>query len=236
MVPPTMNLDLRLVSFALCPYVQRAVIMLREKNTPHRTEYVDLQDKPDWFLQLSPRGKVPVLVADGIPIFESHAICEFLEEIVPEPPMFPSDPVLRARDRAWFVFASEDLLSNQYALQYEAEEAKVKKAILHLETKYARLEKELQGRSFLSGDGTRFGLADVACAPALYKARDLKKRGLVDLLAKTPHVMAWSERILSRPSVENSVPEDYEARFDAGLAQRGGWLVQHHQVLGPVNP
>lgn len=50
-----------LVSFALCPYVQRAAIVLAEKNVPFTRIDVDLDDKPDWFRAISPLGKVPLL-------------------------------------------------------------------------------------------------------------------------------------------------------------------------------
>ena len=52
-----------LVSLALCPYVQRAAIVLHEKGVPFERRDVDLADKPDWFLRVSPLGKTPVLLA-----------------------------------------------------------------------------------------------------------------------------------------------------------------------------
>ena len=59
------NHDLELISFKLCPFVQRTVITLEKKNAPYRIRYVDLADPPDWFLQLSPSKKVPLLRIDG---------------------------------------------------------------------------------------------------------------------------------------------------------------------------
>lgn len=61
---------LKLISFDLCPYVQRAIVMLKEKHLEPEEVYIDLSAKPDWFSAISPRGKVPVLVADDVPIFE----------------------------------------------------------------------------------------------------------------------------------------------------------------------
>ena len=68
--------ELKLISHHLCPYVQRARIVLEEKSVPHELEFVDLADKPDWFLEISPLGKVPVLLVDGQPLFESVVIAE----------------------------------------------------------------------------------------------------------------------------------------------------------------
>ena len=66
---------LKLISHKLCPYVQRAVIALTEKGVPFERIDIDLANKPDWFLKISPLGKVPVLLvetADGeAALFES---------------------------------------------------------------------------------------------------------------------------------------------------------------------
>ena len=51
---------LKLISHKLCPYVQRAVIALSEKGVPFERIDIDLANKPDWFLKVSPLGKTPV--------------------------------------------------------------------------------------------------------------------------------------------------------------------------------
>ena len=53
--------SLRLISHKLCPYVQRAVIVATEKDIPFHRVDIDLANKPDWFLAISPTGKVPLL-------------------------------------------------------------------------------------------------------------------------------------------------------------------------------
>ena len=90
---------LTLVSHHLCTYVQRAAIALAEKGVPFDRDYVDLSAKPEWFRQLSPLGKVPLLQVDGdAVIFESAVICEYLEDTQPHP-LHPADPLQRARRR-----------------------------------------------------------------------------------------------------------------------------------------
>lgn len=85
---------LKLISHPLCPFVQRAAIVLLEKGVAFERIQVDLAAKPDWFLALSPTGKVPLLLAgrpDGseVAIFESMVICEYLEETRSGAPMYP---------------------------------------------------------------------------------------------------------------------------------------------------
>ena len=85
-----MSQKLVLISHALCPYVQRAVIALLEKNIAFERVDIDLGNKPDWFLKVSPLGKTPVLLVDGQPIFESAVICEYLEDTL-SPRLHPAE-------------------------------------------------------------------------------------------------------------------------------------------------
>src|SRR3984893_3797568 len=96
---------LKLISHKLCPYVQRAVIALTEKGTAFERVDIDLANKPDWFLALSPLGKTPVLQVGDVPIFESAVILEYLEETEPRP-LHPADALTRAEHRGWIEFGS----------------------------------------------------------------------------------------------------------------------------------
>ncbi|WP_197470558.1 glutathione S-transferase family protein, partial [Erythrobacter sp. HI0019] len=104
--------DLTLVSHHLCPYVQRAAIALSEKGTGYDRSYIDLAQKPDWFIVISPLGKVPLLLVkqgeDRHVIFESAVILEYLDDTV-APKLHPDDPLERARHRAWIDFGSSIL-------------------------------------------------------------------------------------------------------------------------------
>lgn len=86
---------LELISFKTCPFVQRVAIILLEKNIPFKTTYIDLHNKPDWFLKISPMGKVPVLRVNEYTLFESAVINEYLNETYP-PVMHPDDPIQKS--------------------------------------------------------------------------------------------------------------------------------------------
>jgi len=96
---------LRLISHKLCPYVQRAVIALSEKGVAFERIDIDLANKPDWFLAISPLGKTPVLQVGDVAIFESAVILEYLEETQPHQ-VHPADPLRRAEHRGWIEFGS----------------------------------------------------------------------------------------------------------------------------------
>ena len=155
----------RLISFKLCPYVQRAAIVLAEKGISFERVDIDLDNKPDWFLALSPLGKVPVLVveSDGRQevLFESAVIAEYLDETL-APRLHPADPLERARHRAWIEFASATLadLYRFYAGDRSAFEiARPKRST----GRCRRLEAELGEGPFFAGEG--FSLVDAAFAP-----------------------------------------------------------------------
>ena len=85
-----------LVSFKTCPWVQRAAIVLREKRIEFEFRHIDPDNRPDWFLAISPHRKVPVLrVDDRVSLFESNAIAEYLDETI-APRLHPEDPLERA--------------------------------------------------------------------------------------------------------------------------------------------
>src|SRR5215469_13519054 len=79
-----------LVSFKTCPWVQRAAIVLREKNIDFEFRHIDRDNRPDWFLAISPHKKGPVLrLDDKISLFESSAMSEFLDETT-QPQLHPA--------------------------------------------------------------------------------------------------------------------------------------------------
>src|ERR1700750_736133 len=129
---------LKLISYKLCPYVQRAVIALTEKSVPFERIAVSLATKPDWFLTISPLGKTPVLVVGDHAIFESAVILEYLEETGPKP-MHPSDALRRAEHRAFIEYGSA-VLNDIAGLYSTPDEAAFKAKATQLEQRFARLE------------------------------------------------------------------------------------------------
>src|SRR6266478_2210236 len=112
---------LTLVSYDLCPYVQRAAIALAEKGVDFRRVDVDLSDKPEWFRAISPLGKAPLLRVGNDVLFESAPIVEYIEETTPKP-LHPDDPIERAKHRAWMEFGSA-VLSDIWVLETTADQA-----------------------------------------------------------------------------------------------------------------
>src|SRR5438034_9225268 len=146
---------LKLISHKLCPYVQRAVIALTEKGVAFERIDIDLANKPDWFLSISPLGKTPVLQIGDVAIFESAVILEYLEETQPNP-LHPADPLARATHRGWIDFGSA-FLNDIWALYTAPDAAAFSAKVAALREKFVRVEARLKGPWF---DGGRFSLVD----------------------------------------------------------------------------
>ena len=217
---------LKLVSFDLCPYVERSRIVLLEKGVPHEVEYIDLADKPAWFLSISPMGRVPVLLVDGRPIFESMVINELIEELHPRPAMFPSDPVGRAEARAWIVFANDVVMPESVAamtaLAGGAGGDALARPLAALRDAFGKLEAQVRRGGGPFFQGTAFGLVDAAYAPFFRRWREAERwgPGEAGLLASFPAVSAWVDALLLRPSVAQAAPDQVGPRTRQRFAER----------------
>jgi len=204
-----------LVSHALCPYVQRAAIVLAEKGVPFVRRDVDLANKPDWFLAVSPLGKTPVLLVAGRAIFESAVICEYLDET--EPPMLhPADPLERARHRAWMEYGSS-LLNAIAALYNGPTEEKLEASSRELRIRFERVEAELGGGPLFAGP--RFSMVDAVFAP-IFRYFDVLERLGIDVLSDLGAVERWRDSLAARESVRRAVAADYDERLLDFIVER----------------
>ena len=173
-----------------CPYCARVRIVLAEKDVPHETVTIDLENRPAWLVERNPpQGRVPVLEEDGWVLPESVAIDEYIEERYPEPALLPADPGERAAVRV-LVERFDDLGKPYYALRRgeEGAEARVSEAL-------AGLDAFLATMPFLSGRA--YGLADVAYLPWLFRLRDLMGFSL----AGHDAIGRWLETCSERPAI-----------------------------------
>ena len=215
----------RLISFPLCPYVQRAAILLAEKGVPFDRVNIDLAAKPDWFLKLSPLGKVPVLVVaeengDEQVLFESAVIAEYLDQTCP-PQLHPSDPLEKARHRAWIEFASATLadLYGYYTAPDQGAFVEKEKA---LAAKFQRLEEQLGAGPYFAGG--RFSLVDAAFAPAFRYFDFFDRITAGGLFEGKPKLTAWRAALAERSSVRGAVAPSYLEDLGRFVRAKGGYL------------
>ena len=198
------------------------MIVLRAKTVEFQVTYIDLSDKPDWFLEISPHGKVPVLVVDGTPLFESNAIAEFLEETI-APPLHPQDPIDRARNRAWTDFTST-FSEDVYDLFWCESESDLPERLAAARQRIAKLEETLANERDNDGpffNGDAISLVDAAYAPFLHRLAIVEERAQTGVLDGYPLVAAWTEALITDPRVAASVHESFRDRFVGNLVSRG---------------
>jgi glutathione S-transferase len=215
-----MAAPLKLISHKLCPYVQRAVIALTEKGVPFERIDIDLANKPDWFLKISPLGKTPVLVVGDKAIFESAVILEYLEETQPNA-LHPADALARAEHRGWIEFGSAVL--NDIAAFYAAkDEATFKAKAVQLEQRFARLEERVAAAPWF--DGERFSLVDAVFGPVFRYFDVFDEIGDFGILTGKPKLAQWRKHLAARPSVRGAVSADYPALLRDFIDRRQSWL------------
>ena len=205
---------LTLISFPTCPYVQRAIIALKEKNVDFDVIYIDLANKPDWFLAISPLGKVPVLKVerDGQPdavVFESSVILEYLEETAPGTKLHPADALERAQHRAWMEFGSATL-GDLWRVTSAKDAAALAGGIEAVRGKFQRLEGIVAGPFFA---GEKFSAVDAVFAPLFRQIGVINAVAPTGLLEGFPKLAAWADALAKRPSVAAAVPGDFRELY-----------------------
>src|SRR5262249_47628670 len=215
-----------LVSFKPCPWVQRAAIVLREKTVDFEFRHIEPDNRPDWFLAISPHKKVPVLrVDDRVSLFESNAIAEYLDETI-APRLHPEDPVARAVNRAWTDYIPT-FAESVTGCAYADTEADYAKAIGKIPTAFERLEKALEKQN--SGpffNGARYSLVDAGYAAFLQRYFFLDRIRPLGQIETFPRLKAWADALMQRPSTHSFPPAEFEAMYRANVKRRNKWLSQ----------
>lgn len=213
-------MSLILYGAPLSPFVRKVDVFLREKGVPFEVESVNIMPMPDWFKEISPARRIPVLrdtsiategVAGTIP--DSSAICGFLERRHPEPPLYPRDPFEAGR-ALWLEEWADTELAGTIGMgifrplmfpRFQGKEPDLDTARKTWTEKLPRpldylegeLEGELEGKEFLAG--AAFSIADISVACQL--ANLALVAGLPDR-KRWPRVVAFAERMIARSSFE----------------------------------
>ena len=219
------SLDLELIMFDFCPFAQRGAISLQHSDIPHKLTYLDPDNLPDWFAEVSPFGKVPILRVDGkTTIFESSVINELIASISNKK-MLPSDPVERALCRSWIEFGST-MLSQLTGMISASDQSAYEAIHSSFLENLARLEEQMKNRApYFVGD--LFTLVDSTYAPLFMRMDYLNKRIELYNEHDFPKTMAWAKQLLSLESVITSVPRSFDDIYQQFVQRRGsqGYLI-----------
>lgn len=198
------------------------MIVLRTKKVDFEVTYINLREKPDWFLKISPHGKVPVLNVGDDVLFESNAIAEFLDETV-SPQLHPTDAIKRARNRAWTDFVPDFSKGLSAAYRRDTVE-EMEEGRADAEKVLAKLEDAIKNERGNDGpyfNGDTLCLVDAAYAPFLQRFMIAEAKLNTGLLDVFPLVRAWTEALLVTDLVTGSVAETFVPEFKASMTRYG---------------
>lgn len=214
----------------LSPYAQKVKIALAEKGVAFMARTPDAMGSgatPSAFNHTNPRGEVPVLVVDGRAIFDSTIILEYIEDAFPTPPLMPSDPFDRARQRmieemcdTHYEAITWGLAEIAFFRRAEGEQAAAMqaKAGAEIARLNAWLDAQLGGAEWFCGD--RFGWGDLCAAPFVRGAAGF---GLTP--APGSGLERWLERVGARSSAAAAFQQAQDAiaamAAVAGIVERG---------------
>ena len=217
-----------LVSFKTCPWVQRAAIVLREKSVAFEFRHIEPDNRPEWFLAISPHKKVPVLrIDEKVSLFESNAIAEYLDETVP-PRLHPEDPVARAINRAWTDYVPT-FSSSVTGVAYASDEAAYNAAAGKIAPAFEQLERALQRQSAVGPffNGAQYSLVDAAYAPFLQRYFFLDRIKPLGVIDRYPRLKGWAEALIKQPSTHSFPEGEFEALYRANVKRRKAWISQY---------
>jgi glutathione S-transferase len=225
-----MSPPLVLVSHALCPYVQRAAIVLAEKGVPFERRDIDLANKPDWLLKVSPLGKTPVLLVGDEAIFESAVICEYLEDTV-LPRLHPANALQRAQHRSWMEFGSA-LLNLIGAFYNAADETALVARAADIRVRLAQVEEALGEGTFFAGE--TFSIVDAVFGPVFRYFDVFDAIGAFDFWDGLPKLQRWRQALATRPSVAEAARSDYPELLHRFLLARHSALSRRMASAGAL--
>ena len=211
----------RLISFKVCPFAQRSALLLKEKKVDFDLEFINPDEPPLWFTELSPTGKVPVLDVDGTAVFESAVIAEYLDETNP-PSIHPADPLLRATNRAWVEYTS-DIYVSIFKMIMAKEEAGLKSVQAELDDQLAGLDEVASNTPFFNGDS--FSMVDIAAAPIAVRLDIIKELTGFDALDEHENLQTWFANLLARDTVQASYVPDLKDILAARMKANGSAIL-----------
>lgn len=198
---------IQIYSIPGCPFAHRTRLVLLEKGIDFTLTEIDLQNKPDWFMQISPYGKVPVVKHGDNVIYESTIINEYLDEVFPEPPLLPRDPGMKAIARIWIDYANTRFAPACYQLFFSKNIQEQQQRRQQLQESLLHIEQEGLGK--LSNNnlywlGDTLSLVDLSFYPLFEQLPVLEHYHNFTLPPEAIRLQNWWNVMGDRPSVQRT--------------------------------
>lgn len=211
----------------LCPFTHRARLVVAEKGLSATEVDIDLRNKPAWFLEMAPRGEVPLLRHQGHCVWGAAAIAEYLEEVFPECPLLPKTPAARAKARSWINVADTSLYATTKAMLHSANPGFRMQCALRLEDELRFIQHRVFGQGKRDGRywfGAQLSLTDLAFFPWFEQVAVLERFCGFRWPPECHGLRNWVDAVAEREAVHAiaTSAEDYLAAYGdlaASLAQ-----------------
>lgn len=225
-----MSEQLVIYSAAVCPFAQRTLILLKEKNIDFQLVEIDLDNKPEWFLKISPYGKAPLIKHQENYIYESSIINEYLEEAFVSSSFFAKDPLIKALMRIWIAYCNSEFVPVYYKLLLTQEEEKQETLKDALIKSLYFIEREGFEKFSHNGDyffGSKLSLVDITFYPFFERFITNEYYRNTKIPEDCKLIRQWIRVMRDRPSVKSTAnsPEFYikrYAKYATGQSSRQG--------------
>ncbi len=219
---------MKIISSKICPFVQQVILLLEAKNIDYNVQHIEAGEMPQWFLNISPKGQVPILITDNnIPLFDSEAIIEYIEDAYPK--LQPNaSPEQRAIQRAWSYQASRNYLT-QCSAQRSPDKESLIKGTQNLHFIFDQIEQQLTDTPYFEGD--TLGIADIAWLVLLHRAKIIEQRSGYDFIGNRPKMKRWQKNLLASGLAEKSVSTDFENVFSDFYLSNKSFLGRGETIL-----
>jgi glutathione S-transferase len=213
---------IELFTAMLCPFALRVRLALAQKGVQAEEIEINPQNRPSWFVEMTPPGKVPVLRHGGALVWDSAVICEYLEEVFPQHRLLPENSPDRARARMWIKFADARLYAKTEALLHGMDRKKHAVLLAELAESLLVLEREAwkdgtQGPYWM---GAEPGLTDFAFYPWFEQLCVLERYFGFQTPPGCRHIPAWRRAMTACKAVQavGKPPGFYLEAYDRLIA------------------
>ncbi|XP_078049092.1 pyrimidodiazepine synthase [Augochlora pura] len=198
----------RLYSMKFCPFAHRIRLILSYKKIPHDIVNINLMNKPEWYFEIHPEGKVPALVVtdnEKQHVYkESIDIANYLDEKYPEPPLY--NEATKARDLELLDHFSKiaTIFSNCI---HGKDKRKLNEIIVEISSLLKEFEKELETRGTIFFGGFQPGMLDIFMWPWVERRKSLSliyKEPMSPDNSSFTHIVEWVQNMKGQPFVQEN--------------------------------
>ncbi|KAI5637090.1 pyrimidodiazepine synthase [Phthorimaea operculella] len=215
---PPYNGKLRVYNMRFCPFAQRTILALNAKGVDYEVVNINLTDKPEWLPSKSPLGKVPAIEdKENVCIYESLVTVEYLDDVYPQRPLVPKDPLLKAYDKITIEVCSE--IAGMFVRVLKSPESITEDVIAKYQKALSFVEDQLKSRGAKFLDGSEPGYGDYMIWPwieRIWILQDYDKNWQFDT-QKHKRLVEYIEDMMKDPAIKQYlIPKDILIKYAEG--------------------